>query len=405
MSYSKKRTAINIIIALIIAVTAITIVLSLNDFANTWDVIQTSDPIYMIYAGILTLAYFFLYPLPICLLTRFRKQEIPFWRIYAIGASEHFFNFITPLATGGEPFQAYAMKKSGIKVRESTGILLMNFMTFMIVTNTFAIGSLFYYQRFTANISNFGWVCILGFTVNFLVLVLFFLMTFSVGIRNLMIKIMKGLCKIKWIHKIAGENVDHIDEYFIGAQEAAQELIKSPKITTTCILLKLITMAIYYAIPFFVLLSLHINLGIDDLWYVMAGTSFATTIVVWLPTPGSSGGIELAFSSIFATLMTSSAAITTTSVSGMLLWRFLTYFGVGLLSFICYTLSVRRTKNKLEETDESSAKTLSDNHETAVSNISNSVASLSATGLESDHNAIADIPAVKNKQKKDKKQI
>ena len=67
----------------------------------------------------------------------------------------------------------------------------------------------------------------------------------------------------------------------------------------------------------------------------------------YIPTPGSSGGIEFAFQSLFATIAVMSDSEV---VSGMLLWRFLTYYVLMILSFLVYLLFENKTsKNKKEE--------------------------------------------------------
>jgi hypothetical protein len=103
-----------------------------------------------------------------------------------------------------------------------------------------------------------------------------------------------------------------------------------------CILIKAVSMAVYYAITFYILLALHIDVSYADFFFVMCGSSFAITAVVFVPTPGSSGGIEFAFESIFFSL--AGGAITTTvAYGGMLIWRLLTYYlvmGISLLFYI-----------------------------------------------------------------------
>ena len=56
---------------------------------------------------------------------------------------------------------------------------------------------------------------------------------------------------------------------------------------------------LYYAITFYVLRAFNIAVSYTDLFFVICGTSFAITACVFIPTPGGSGGIEFAFTSIF----------------------------------------------------------------------------------------------------------
>lgn len=346
MKYKRRKTIRNIILASVITIAVLALVVGLNDFDETLAILQQADGTYIWYSIIFVLVYFALYPIPLCILTKHINKKAKFWRIYIIGTTEHFFNYITPFATGGQPFQAYAMKKTGVPVRESTGILLMNYIVFMLVTNTFAIISLYYYRQFTENISNLTWIVIIGFSLNFIVLVLFFVMAYSKHFRNgsikLILKITRNKKKIK---EKAEKEAIKVSEYFSSAQQAAQELLRSPLLFISTFLIKAITMAVYYAIPFFIIIAMVSNLEPDYLsqanqyiFYIMAATSFASTIVVWVPTPGASGGIEFAFQKIFSTVPGISSAI---AMSSMLIWRLITYYGVAVLSCTGYFVSER----------------------------------------------------------------
>ena len=106
-------------------------------------------------------------------------------------------------------------------------------------------------------------------------------------------------------------------------------------------------MFVYYAITFYVLRAFNIAVSYTDLFFVICGTSFAITACVFIPTPGGSGGIEFAFTSIFVFI--ASGITKDLGASGMLLWRILTYYGLMLLSFIFYLILEKRT-TKYEKT-------------------------------------------------------
>jgi uncharacterized protein (TIRG00374 family) len=346
MKYKKRKTFRNIILASVITIAILALVVCLNDFDDTIAVLQQANGTYIWYSIVFVLAYFILYPIPLCMLTKHINKDAKFWRIYIIGSTEHFFNDITPFATGGQPFQAYAMKKTGVPVRQSTGILLMNYIVFMLVTNSFALVSLYFYQQFTENISNLTWIVIVGFSINFLVLVMFFVMAYSRHFRDGSIRLILKITRNKKKIKEKGEKeAIKVEEYFASAQDAAQELLKSPFLLISTFLIKAVTMAIYYAIPFFIIMAMVANTAPEYLEqcteyiiYIMAATSFASTIVVWVPTPGASGGIEFAFQKIFSTVPGISSAI---AMSSMLIWRLITYYGVALLSCLGYFISER----------------------------------------------------------------
>ena len=101
-------------------------------------------------------------------------------------------------------------------------------------------------------------------------------------------------------------------------------------------------MAFYYATTFFILRALHVNVGFEQIFYVISGSAFAITMVVFLPTPGSSGGIEYAFSNIFAVFVAGS--LDAVSYGGMLLWRLMTYYLPMFISLGFYIAFEIRTR-------------------------------------------------------------
>lgn len=307
--------------------------LSFNNITEIFGVIRTADVNYVLITVLLLVVYALLSPLTLCMLAKSKKTAMSFKNIYVIGMTEHFFNGITPFATGGQPFEVYAMNKLQVKPSESTGLLMMNFIIHMLVTNVFAVCSLFYYSRLISSISNFQAVVIIGFAMNFLVLVLIISLATSKHLRRLLEKLLLLLCKIKFLRKFLQPKVPMLAEYFEQVQVAFKDLFKKKCTFLLCILVKIIMMAVYYAMTFYILRALHIDVGYDQMFYVICGTSFAITMVVWLPTPGSSGGIELAFKSIFVSI---AGGTQTVAFGGMLLWRLVSYYLLMILSLGFY---------------------------------------------------------------------
>lgn len=341
MNYDVKKIMRKVILISAITLFILFIVLSLNDIKGIFETIKTAQISQLGIAFLLLLLYLILTPITLIILTKYRHCDISSRDVFLIGTTEHFFNGITPFATGGQPFQVYGYYNKGIKPKESTGILMMNFIIHMVSSNIFAIASLAFYQRYVAHIPNLVGVVIIGFAINFFILLSFLFLATSKRIRKWIRKFMVWLCKFKCIAKILEKRIPSFDEYFSGAQEAFKDLSRNKLVFIGCILIKMIVLAIYYLIPFFILTSLNVSLGIKDVAYVMLGTSFAITMVVWVPTPGGSGGIELAFRSIFITIAGVSSAV---AGGGMLLWRLLTYYLLMLLGFIAYLLFEKRKK-------------------------------------------------------------
>ena len=143
------------------------------------------------------------------------------------------------------------------------------------------------------------------------------------------------LASKKMFHKLLAGRVETFNNYFDGMQAGCKELLSKPLVFTGCILSKLASLVFFYAIPFYVLKSLNAPVDYSNMLYIILGTSFATTMVVWVPTPGGTGGMELAFSSIFITIAGMTAPL---AQGGMVLWRLYTYYLLMIVGFIFYLL-------------------------------------------------------------------
>lgn len=329
----KKNTALYIIYGLI-TIAILLIFLTANDIGEIFSTLGTADVKYIWICIALLAAYAVLYPLTTCILTKSRGCNISFGKTYSIAMIEHFFNGITPFSTGGQPFQVYEFKKAGVKAADSTGVLLMNFIIMMIVTNAFALCSLIYFSRFVTTVSMLV-IAIVGFTMNFLVLFFMIALATSKKLRNGLFRLAGFFCRFKWIKKLVGNRLESFGEYLDNAQAAFKELVSKKGVFVLCLLVRAVTMALYYSITFYILKALHIDVSYNDFFFIMCGTSFAITAVVFVPTPGSSGGIEFAFSSVFTSL--AGGAITSSvAYSGMLIWRLLSYYLMLAVSFLFY---------------------------------------------------------------------
>lgn len=341
----RKKTFLYIFYGLI-TVAFLFFILSMNDIGEIFKVLGSADVTNVLVAISLVLIYLALYPVTLCLLARAQKIGVKARDVYAIGMTEHFFNGITPFSTGGQPFQVYAFSQKKVKLATSTGLLIMNFILFMIVTNAYAIVSLFFFDRF-AQSAEMRIIAPIGFTMNFLVLFFMIALATSKRIKNGIIWILTKLSKIKFLTKLLQSKIGQINEYIEQTQAAFKELWKCKGTSLLCLAVRAATMAFYYAVTFFILRALHVNVGFDQIFYIISGSAFAITMVVFLPTPGSSGGIEYAFTKIFAVFVT--GTLDAVSYGGMLLWRLMTYYlpmFISLAFYVAFEISTRISERR-----------------------------------------------------------
>ena len=347
---SRRRLISNIIFLVLLSILVVTLILSLGEIskisAQFQEIAKGDNWKYLIAAVGLILAHFFLWPASQCIYGKALNIEATVGESYLIGCSEHFYNGITPFAAGGQPFQIYSYTKRNVSTAKATGVILASFVTFMIVTNAFALASLFFFSRIAEGFDamDMGWakyVSLIGLIINFLVLIFIISLGVSKGLRNLLTRIVSTIANWKFFYKkekglrrkigtALQKAVPAFEEYCLNAQTAFKETWSHKLATALAIFIKVICMACYYLVPFFILKAVGIEVGYDKLILVMFATSFAINAVVWMPTPGGVGGIEFAFIIVIA-------AVTTASKSDpqavVLIWRLLTYYLILLISF------------------------------------------------------------------------
>lgn len=357
----RKKTISNVIFLLALTILVITLFLSFGELEEIGETImdigQDNNWVWLFGAFGCAAVYFLLWPLGINLFGRASDAKASFSDAYLIGCSEHFYNGVTPFAAGGQPFQVYSFAKCGVDPSKATGIVLANFTTYMFVTNLFAIVALFFYGDFTSGLplvseqlgvdmTWFGSVAIVGFALNFLV----FLFMISLGVsktcRKIIYWLFDTLCKIKWVNRLFGKKRQMLVDYCENAQTSFKEIFTHWLTFIVVALLKIVMMAAYYAIPFFVMKSCGINPSWEDFILILFATSFAITTVVWLPTPGGTGGMEYVFAIVIASTV---AAGFGQSQAVSLLWRLITYYFIMLVSFAFSSILEARTSRRLKE--------------------------------------------------------
>ena len=355
---SKKKIIRNLILVLGILIILIILLCSLGDIKAIWNTISTRcDLLWLLATFGITFLYAIINQMSMVFLTKRKYKDISFFTLFFISGSEYFFNAITPFSSGGQPFLAYALKRKNVKLSDSTSILLLNFLAYQIVMNIISIfGVIFYYHKLVTEVPNFGILVGVGFSINFVIMIILILLGTTKFMGKAIVGLLDLLCKIKFLKKLLGSKRESFIIYVSEMQAAFKEMTLAPGAWFKALLTKMIAHILYYAIPFFSFLALRINLGYENFMYVFFVTSFALTIAVWVPTPGASGGAELAFTTLFISLAALNSApynpegtvetAKTLAMSGMLIWRFFTYYYLILHGFINYIIFEKTDKDK-----------------------------------------------------------
>ncbi len=365
---NRKKTIISILIVLIITSVVFIILFNFNDFDATLKLLKTVNGANMGMAVLCLVLYAILWPMSLCFIAKQNKFKAHFLDLYLVGESEHFFNAITPFSTGGQPVQVYLFTQKKIKASDSTGIIVSNFIALMIASNIYAIASLVFYGKFSENFNaSTAWMIGLGFAMNLFTLVFMILMATCKFIRDALKKLLLQFCKIKFIGKHLTKAIPAFENYCENAQVAAKRIFSHKTSFIGAILLKMLALLFYYAIPYYILKALGADFGFKLMPYIILASAFAITTMVWVPTPGGTGGIEFAFTTIFTASLFGGLS-TDIGFTGMILWRALTYYLLMILSAIAYIVYEIRVKHgkKKWETEEAEGEIEDDSHITEL---------------------------------------
>lgn len=353
-----KKTIGLVLLVLLITAVLIVIITNIGDFQKTWDYVTQMDLGYL-WIGIgLVVLYLVTWPISLMILSRRNRAKVSRLDDFLIAGSEHFFNAITPFASGGQPIQIYSYVQNGMSAANATGVVISNFIAYLISTNVFAVVSLFWFNTFTANFTNATiWMAVLGFVMNLLTLLFITAIAFSKTLRNIFVKLFKVLGKIKFLSKPVEKAYPKFVEYCDNVQIGAKEIISHKFDFILAIVARTISLLFFYAVPFVIMKGLGVNVGVNDIAFIMLATSFTITTMVWVPTPGGMGGIEYAFTTIFIIFFNdiSPEEKTALGVAGMIIWRFLTYYLLMTLSailYVTYEIIVKYRKKKALKNDD-----------------------------------------------------
>ena len=255
-----------------------------------------------------------------------------------------YYDNITPLGSGGQPFEIYYLRKKGIPVGVASGVPLVSYALDRLAYVVIAFLVLVFY-----GFGEIGTVltilCIIGLLINAFIptALLFFtlLPKTSEKIAGVVAKIGKFLHLVKdadvFAHKLTGSLKEYTEciRYFL--KKSGTRMIFG-------FILSLLSQAALYSIPFFTIRmsgATGINWG-----EIFALTVICYTSVTLLPTPGNSGGAELSFRSIFAEYLSGGKLFW-----GIMSWRIFSYYlsiFVGIILIIMQSIYKFTKRGKQE---------------------------------------------------------
>lgn len=332
-----KRVISFIIIAII---TSLVLYFSLkDDYKNIIHEIKTINKLWFLVAFIMMFMYWLIKALVRKKLVSKFNKKYKFIDSFKLSLELNFFNGVTPFATGGEPYEVYSLTKHGIKGTDSTNIMIQNFITYQIALVLLGMIAIITNQFVHIFPSGFlTYLITIGFTINFLVIVFLFVITFGKKIDKFIMKIIVFILSKFKIVKNKENTLEKFHNYLEEFHEGATILLKDKKTFIKMIMLQFLSLSIFYLIPLILLYGMGDYSSLNGYESIII-SAYVMLIGSFVPIPGGTGGLEYGFIAFYGNFIKGSKLNAI-----MLLWRFITYyFGIMLGAIV---LNFKRKKVK-----------------------------------------------------------
>lgn len=304
------------------------------DFNETINTMLKVNIIYVVLGIIMMFIYFLCESINIKSILLSLGKDISLIRCIKYTLIGFFFSGITPAAGGGQPMEIYYMKKDNIPVSNSTLALLVQYCSFKIIMLSFGIiGAILNYNLLKGG---FIWAFIIGLVLNTIAFIAMMIGLFGHKISKKIIDFLLHILKKTGYSKyevIKSNTYDMLKNYYEGSKYVK----KNKNIFIKAILIVLVQMLAYYAVPYFVYRSFGLNeYGIISIIFMQA-TLFVTSSSI--PLPGSIGISETSFLKIYLTIFG-----TTLLASAMLLNRTINFYFFMLIGVVVVLFTIMRNK-------------------------------------------------------------
>ncbi len=278
------------------------------------------------------------------------SKKKQFWLAYRSSSLGRYWDNITPLSSGGEPFMMYYLSKNGYSAGDAAGIPLAKSVFWQIGTVIMGIITLCTVQ--TADLGGTfikvaAWIGIAGNT-----LVVLFVLLVSTN-RKIGGKLIIGGLRlgykmhiVKNYRKALRKTLNFVGRY----QSCIKEFASSFWTVVSQLFLAILTSLAHFTIAYFVYLAFNYNsylAGEITLipWSRIVSLAMICDLAVsFIPLPGGSGAAEISFLAIFTSLVPEQTAFW-----ALLFWRLFSYYSFIIQGFIITFVDFVRGKKSNAE--------------------------------------------------------
>ena len=339
---SKTKNIINISFICIVFVGILIYMLKVDGIENIVYVLKQVNLTWMIIGLLCMIIYWLIEALNLYIISKKMYKDQMFKASFRVTMIGQLFNAITPFSSGGQPMQAVELVKEGKRISDSANILLIKFIVYQatLVLYTLVI-LIFQYNYFKSLLNNFVNLALIGFFVNFIVII--FLILIGIN-KNIVLNSAKAIFKMLGKMRIVKKPEERIakTEESVSNFHANFHMMKNETgIIIKTSLLSLIQHTIFFSVTY----AVYKAFGLSGTSFIkiISAQAFLSMIMAFVPIPGAGIAAEGGFHIIFKNFFSAQ-----TINLGILFWRIYTFYLPIIIGGITM-LMIKRNDKKKEE--------------------------------------------------------
>ena len=334
-----EKKKIKLYLILVFALFVFVLYFSLKDnYMAIIEALTKVNILYLLLGIVLVFLSKYFLGLTLYYLAQKEKKDTSLKKMVKIAIIYPFFAGITPGSLGGESFEIFYLKDTGISYGKSSNIAIQKFILYqisLIIVNFIAV-ILTLFINIVPDTSFVGSAVTINFIVNIVILLFLFLIAYNKKFNHFILN--HGL---SFLHKIRivkdlKKTQKSLDNYFDNFEDGAEKLKHDKKLFVRLIVINILSLVAFIIAAYPIARSLGINnINIVGIFILSTYTKMMSLLMV---TPGNSGAAEYCFVYLFTGLL-----IEEDIMAYMLVWRFVTYY-IPLIAGGIFALSWGKEK-------------------------------------------------------------
>lgn len=320
------KTVLNILFLVLLITATLYYTLKDQNMSQIWDAVTMAAKGWIIIALVLVIVYVCSESLIMKYLMHNLSERVPMISCIKYSFIGFFFSCVTPSASGGQPMQAYYMKKDKHDVTVSALVLMIITVGYKAVLVILSLVMFIFKGSFILeHLGNVKYILIYGVAANVLfiafLLIVIFHQKLAQGIINLVIRILSGLHIVKKRQALQ----EKLEGMMVPYRDGAVYIRKHLSTLVVVFILSVIQRVALFLVPWCVYKAYGLS-GISAVEIVTLQTIIALSVDM-LPLPGGIGAAETSFVVMFENIFGQALLI-----PGMLLSRGISYYFLVLVS-------------------------------------------------------------------------